>query len=103
MGKVSHSILSAEFCEEQSKFCCNVSRDVPINPASYFNQRLLNFNQYFASDLGYIFLAGCVYEQHHLRSSISLLCYKIKPGALTTRTVENNLKRTIERFVVRDK
>ena len=102
-GKESLSILSDKFCEEQGKFCCNVSRDVPISLASYFNQRLLNFNQYFASDLGGIFFAGSVYEQHHLRSSISLLCYKIKPGTLTAGTVEKNLKRTIERFVVRDK
>ena len=57
------SILSNEFCQEQAfpfllpkgKFCYKAPRDIPISPARYFNQRLLNFNQCFASDPDYIF------------------------------------------------
>ena len=60
--------------------------DIPISPAGYFNQRLLNFNRYFASDVDYIFLARSVYEQHHLRSSINFAMHKIKPSALTAGT-----------------
>ena len=64
--KKTVSILSDEFCEEQAfpyllpkgKFGYKVPRDIPISPARYFNQRLLNFNQYFASDANYIFLPG---------------------------------------------
>ena len=51
-------------CEEQvfhfllpkGKFGYNGSRDTPVSPAQQFNKRLLNFNQYFASDTNYIFL-----------------------------------------------
>ena len=77
-GKKTVSILSNEFCEEQEfpnplpkgKFGYNFHRDIPICPAKYFNQRLLNFNQYFASDADILF-ARSVYEQHHSRSSTS--------------------------------
>ena len=30
--------------------------DIPISSTQYFRERLLNFNQYFASDADYIFL-----------------------------------------------
>ena len=63
-GKNPVSILSNECYEEQAfpyllskgKFDYKAPRDVPIRPARYFNQRLLNFNQYFASDADYISL-----------------------------------------------
>ena len=51
-GKKSVSILNDKFCEEQvfpylllkGKFDYKTPRDIPISPAWYFNQRLLNFN-----------------------------------------------------------
>ena len=43
-----------------------------------------------------------MYEQHHLRSSINFAMYKTKSDTLTTGTVKNNFKRTIERFVASD-
>ena len=109
-GKKPVSILSDEFCEEQAflylllkgKFGYNVPRDIPITPAGYFNQRLLNFNQSFASDADYIFFPGSVYEQHHLHSSINFAMHKITPGALTAGIVKNNFKATIEEFVASD-
>ena len=69
-GKKPVSILNDEFCEDQAfpyllpkgKFGYKVHRDIPISLARYFNQRLLNFNQYFASDADYIFFARSVYE-----------------------------------------
>ena len=56
--KKTVSILTNEFCEEQTfssllpkgKLGYNVPRDIPISPARYFNQLLWNFNQYFISD-----------------------------------------------------
>ena len=104
------SILNDEFCEEQAfpyllpkdKFDYKAPRDIPISPARYFNQRLLNFNQYFASDADYIFFARSVYGQYHLCSSINFAMHKIKPGTLTAGTVKINFKGTIERFVKRD-
>ena len=109
-GKNPVSILSDKFCEEQAfryvlvkdKFGYKAPQDIPISPAWYFNQRLLNFNQYFTSDADYIFFARSVYEQHHLRSSMNFAMDKIKPGTLTAGTVKSNFKETIERFVVRD-
>ena len=62
------SILSDEFCEEQAlphvlpkgKFGYKALQHIPISPARYFNQWLLNFNQYFASDADYIFCQVCI-------------------------------------------
>ena len=62
-GKKPVSILNDEFREEQAfsylypkgKFVYKAPRDIPISPARYFNQRLLNFNQYFASNADNIF------------------------------------------------
>ena len=75
-----------------------------MSAAWYFNQRLLNFNQYFASDAHFfvVVVARSVYEQHHLRSSINFAMHKIKPGTLKAGTVKSNFKRTIERFVASD-
>ena len=73
--KQSVSILGDEFCEEQTflhllpkdKFGYKASRDIPISPPRYLNQRLLNFNQCFASDVDYPFFPRSVYEQRHFR------------------------------------
>ena len=43
-------------------------RDVPLSPAKYFNQRLLNYTQKFASDSKYIFFANHILQQLHLYS-----------------------------------
>ena len=77
-------------------------QDILISLARYFNQRLLNFNQYFPSDAGYIFFVRSVFEQHHLRLSINYTMHKIKAGTLTTGTIKNNFKGIIERFVASD-
>ena len=62
------SILDDEFYEEQAfhyllpkgKFGYKTPRNIPICPTQYFNQRLLNFNQYFPSDADYVFFANPV-------------------------------------------
>ena len=84
-GKKSVSILNDKLCEEQpfpyllpkGTFGYKVPRDILISPARYFNQRVLNFNQHFASDADYIFFVRSVYEQHHLRSSINFAMQKL--------------------------
>ena len=109
-GRTLVSILRDEFCEQQAfphllpngKFGYNVPRDIPLSLARYFNQRLLNFNQYFASDADYIFFSRSVYEQHHLRSTINFAMHKIKPGTLTAGPVKSNFRETVERFVASD-
>ena len=70
------------------KFGYNALANIPVSPAWHFNQRLLNFNQYFASYADYIFFARPVFEQHLLHSSINFVVYKIKPGTLTAASVK---------------
>ena len=104
------SILSDEFCEEQvvlyllpeGKTGYNTSPDIAISPGWYFNQRLLNFNKYFASDANYLFFTKSVYEQYRSRPSIKFAMYKIKPGTLTARAAKKNFKKRNERFVAYD-
>ena len=101
-GKKTVSILSNEFCEEQAfpyllpkgKFGCKAPRDIPITPAWYFNQRLLNCCIWACIKI--------VYEQHHLRSSINFDMHKCKPGTLTAEKVQSDFKGTVEWFVVMD-
>ena len=85
-----------------AKFGYKAPQDIPISPAQYFDQRLLNFNQHFGSDADYIFFARSVYEQYHLRSSIKFAFHIIKPGTLIAGTVKSNFKETIERIVAKD-
>ena len=88
--KKSALILSDKPCEEQAfphllpkgTFGHKVPQDIPISPAWYFNQRVLKFNQRFASDADYRLFVRSVYEQHHLRSSVNFAMHKIKPGTL---------------------
>ena len=95
-GKSPDAIFGDELCEEQAfayllpkgKFDYSVPRDNPISPAPCFNQRLLNFNQHFASDTDSIFFSMAVYEQHHLRSSRNFVMHKLEPGLPTEGTVE---------------
>ena len=105
------SIWSNKFCEKQAipyllptgKFGHNALQYISISPAQCFNQRLLNFSQYFASDVDYIFFISPVYEQHRLLLSINFAMHKVRPGTLTTRIVKYNLKGTVERFLASDK
>ena len=61
-GKHPKSVLSDEFCEELAhpylfptgKFGYKVKRNITLSPVKYFNQRLLNYTQKFASDSDYI-------------------------------------------------
>lgn len=46
-----------------------------------------------------IFFFRSWYDQYHLRSSINLVMYKIKPGKSTAEPIKNNFKGTIQRFV----
>ena len=56
-------VLKGVYCEELAhpnlfptgRFGYKSRRDVPLSPAKYFNQRLLNYTQKFASDSEYIY------------------------------------------------
>ena len=71
-GKIQILILNNKFCEVQTfpylrptgkfDYNSNAPEDISTSPAWQFNQRLLNFNQYFVSDADYVFFARSVYE-----------------------------------------
>ena len=98
MLPMSAASRGLQFCEEQAF----ASRYFNKSTARYFNQRLLNCNQYFISDADYTFFARSAYVQQHLHSSINFALHKIKPGTLTAGAVKNNLKVKIERYVASD-
>ena len=74
-GKLPKSILNDEYCEELSfphlfptrKFDDKVRRKIPPSPVKYFNQRLLNYSQKFASDTDYIFFACNILQSLSLK------------------------------------
>ena len=104
-GKTPVSILNDDHCEELAfpylfptgTFGYKVKREVPLSPVKYFNQRLLNFRQSFASDADYIFFAGSIVEQHHLRSSINISMHKGQGMQLTAESVKQNYEESVKR------
>ena len=62
-NKKVDSFLRDQYCEELAqpylfptgKFGYKVKREIPCSVSKYFNQRLLNYSQVFASDSDYIF------------------------------------------------
>ena len=67
-GKKPMSVFKDKYCEELTfphlfttgKYGYKVQRDIPLSPVKYFNQRLLNCSQKFASDSDYIFIVHSV-------------------------------------------
>ena len=63
------------FCEElafpcffpNGKFRYKVEREIKLSPVKYFNQRLLNITQMFASDPDYVFSGLSVAQQMKLQ------------------------------------
>ena len=86
-GKKTVSNLSNTFFEEpvfpnlltKGKFGYKAPQDIPISPARYFQQRLLNFNQYFASDVDYIYFYYILY--------LYLFYYMFLPGLYSSSTI----------------
>ena len=82
-GKHPKSVLSDEFCEELAhpylfptgEFGYKVKRNITLSPVKYFNQRLLNYTQKFASD--YIFFVHSVLQQLALQSQINVAVRKV--------------------------
>ena len=99
-GKTLLSIVRDDYCEELAfpyllptgKFGYKVKREVSFSPVKYFNQRLLNFKQTFASDADFTFFARSVVEQHHLKSSINISMQKVQALQITAGTVKQNYK-----------
>ena len=65
------SILHDGYCEGYK-----VRRKTPLSPVKYFNQKLLNYSQKFASDTDYIFSAKLEFEGVNKHCHVeSLWCF----------------------------
>ena len=107
-GKKPMSLLTDSNCEELAlpylfltgKFGYkNVQRNINLTPSKYFNQRLLNYKQRFASEADYIFFARSVYQQMNMTSSINIAMQKVKTNKLTAGMLSQNFKDTVKLFV----
>ena len=104
------SILSDKFCEElafphlfpRGRFSYKVDRQIKLSPAKYFNQRLLNYTQLFASDPDYIFFALSVIQQSKLQSQINIAMKKCCGSSLTAGMLSQNFSERVKSFVVKD-
>ena len=91
-GEQHRSILNDSFCEElafpylfpNGKFGYKIEREIKLSPAKYFNQRLLNFTQMFASDPDYVFFALTVTREMKLQSQINIALKKVCTGRITS-------------------
>ena len=109
-GQKPISIFEDEYCEEMSfphlfptgKFGYRCTIDVSISPVKYFNQRLLNYTQRFASDTDYIFFVNYVVQQVNLRSKINIAMKKISGNNLKAGLFRQNFKETVKTFIAND-
>ena len=103
-------IFSDRYCEEMAfpllfptgKFGYKIDRTVPISPTRYFNQRLLNYTQKFASDSDYIFFANHASQEMKLYSKITIAMKKMKGCNVTAGMFNNNFRETVNSFVAHD-
>ena len=73
-----------------------------ITHTKYFNQRLLNYTQRFASDPNYIFFAHNVSQKLNLKSRINIALKKVAGNNLTAGMIRANFKDTVKSFVAND-
>ena len=89
-------ILFDKKCEElafpkiffRGKFRYTFPREHHLTPTRYFNQRLLNFSQTFASNSDYIFFEQSVLQQKNLNDQINIAMKKVT-GQLTAGMFAN--------------
>ena len=72
-----------------------------MTPTKYFNQRLLNFSQRFASNADYIVFAHYIVQQLNLYNQINIATKKVK-GNITAGQLQNNFKQTVRSFICED-
>ena len=94
--KGTRHILFDKKCEElafpkiffRGNFGYTFPREHHLTPTRYFNQRLLNFSQTFASYSDYIFFAQPVLQQKNLNDQINIAMKKVT-GQLTAGMFAN--------------
>ena len=110
-GKEPAKISTDEYFEELAfphlfptgRFGYQAARNVKLSPTKYFNQRLLNYKQNFASDPDYIFFACSVLQQLNLISSINIAMKKVDSTGITAGMFNVNYKQTIQEFLAADR
>ena len=101
--KKPNSLVADDNCEllaflylfPTGRFSCDIQRDIKSSPVKYFNQRLLNYTQLFASEADYIFYALSVSQQLKLNSQINTAMKKVCGGQLTAQMLSNNFTETV--------
>ena len=109
-GKVPSSLVTDDNCEQLAfpylfptgKFGYSIQRSYKLSPVKYFNQRLLNYTQQFASESDYIFYALSVTQQLKLNSQINIALKKVCGRNLTAQMLSNNFSETVKEFLLRD-
>ena len=109
-GKKPISLLMDKHCEELAhpyllptgKFGYKVERKVSLSPSKYFNQRLLNYKQKFASDADYIFFAHSLYQQLTLTGKMNIAMKKVSGSQLSAGMLSTNFKETVKTFIAND-
>lgn len=108
-GKTPTSILMDKFCKElafpnllpNGCFGYQVERDIKLSPSKYFNQRLLNCKQNFASNSDYIFFTQFVLQQLSLSSQINIALKKTL-GNVTAGMLSTSRSSTVKSLIVSD-
>ncbi|XP_066911415.1 uncharacterized protein [Clytia hemisphaerica] len=82
------------------KFGLTAYRDVKLTHTKYFNQRLLNYTQRFASDTDYIFFANFVSQQTNLQNQMNVAMRKVSGRNISAGMLSSNFKEAVKNFVV---
>ena len=99
-GQTPIPTYNDKFCEEMAfphlfptgKFGYKALRNVPISAVKYFNQRLLNYTQKFASDTDYIFFANHVMQEINLHNKINIAMKKIRGSNFRAGMVQSEFQ-----------
>ena len=107
--KNPRTLLGDKFSEERArphlfstgKVEYKAEREIQISPSKYFNQRLLNYSQKFASDSDYIVFAHSVLQKLQLNSQINVTMRKVACSTLTAGMFSKKFKETFNQFIAR--
>ena len=109
-GKQTTLTLNDKSCEEpafpyifpMSTFGYRVSREIKPSRSKYFNQRLFNYTQLFASDPDYTFFALSMTQHFKFQSQINVRMKKLCSGNLTAGVLLQILSERVKSFIAKD-
>ncbi|XP_066911767.1 uncharacterized protein [Clytia hemisphaerica] len=84
------------------KFGLSEYRDVKLTHTKYFNQRLLNYTQRFASDSDYLFFANFVSQQTNLHNQMNVAMREVSGRNISAGMLSSNFKENVKNFVVNE-